>query len=577
MNLIKKIMQLTRPYWPRVFAGIILSLFVSGITAAIAWVVKPALDEVLVNQRYEYMVYVPAGIVILFSAKGIFSFGYKYCMNSAGLKLMRDTRDRLYSHMLYLPAGYFQKESSGVVISKSISDVQMLDYLLSEVLKIFIMEIPTVIFLLGVALYRQWEMTLTMLLLVPLIALSTQAFGKRVKKKRSAAQQKIAVVTQKIGEAVQSIRMIKIFTQEDAMIHRFAAQNRQFYIEMLRVIRLREFTKLAIDMVTGIGVAGAVWYGASLVEKGIVTPGDLASIIVALYMIFAPIKKLGSAHNLLQESRASIERIDSLLDSKHEEQGERTIAGFTKSINFRNVSFAYPGSTNPVLKDINIEIQRGEVIAIVGQSGAGKSTLVDLIPRFNRITGGSLTIDGININELTLPGLRQLIGMVSQDVILFDDTIRENIAFGRRQASEEDIIEASKLAHADEFIRELPDGYNTEIGERGLKLSGGQRQRIAIARAILKNPSILIFDEATSALDSVSESIVQLAIQQLTEGRTTIVIAHRLSTILHSDRIFVMDEGRIIDAGTHNELKDRCTVYKQLYKTFSQTDSEPAG
>ena len=569
MNLIKKIMQLTRPYWPRVFAGIILSLMVSGITAAIAWIIKPALDEVLVNQRYEYMVYVPAGIILLFTARGIFSFGYKYCMNSAGLKLMRDTRDTLYNHMLRLPVGYFHKESSGVVISKSINDVQMLDYLLSEVLKTFVMEIPTVIFLLGVALHRKWDMTLTMLILVPLITMSTRAFGKGVKKKRSEAQRMISLVTHKIGEAVQSIRMIKIFSQEDAMIQRFAALNRQFYIEMLRVVRLREFTKLVIDVLTGIGIAGAVWYGASLVEKGIVTPGDLASIIVALYMIFSPIKKLGNAYNLLQESRASIERIDTLLEATHEEQGTETITDFQHSIHFKDVTFAYSEEAPAVLHNINLEINRGDLIAIVGQSGTGKSTLVDLIPRINRVSNGSITIDDTNINDLELTSLRKLIAVVSQDVVLFDDSIRENIAFGKKGASDNEIITASRLAHAEEFIRDLPESYETVIGERGLRLSGGQRQRIAIARAILKNPPILILDEATSSLDSVSEAIVQEAIETLTEGRTTIVIAHRLSTILNADRIFVMENGRIIDSGSHSELLQRCQVYRNLYDTFA--------
>ncbi|MDH4028067.1 MAG: ATP-binding cassette domain-containing protein, partial [Nitrospirota bacterium] len=300
-----------------------------------------------------------------------------------------------------------------------------------------------------------------------------------------------------------------------------------------------------------------------------ITAGDLTSILVAIYMLFTPLKKIGEGYTTLQETRASIERVDTILNAQHEEKGSMGIKGFSNKISFENVSFTYPGRESTVLKDINLDIRHGEVIAIVGSSGAGKSTLVDLIPKFYKPSAGAITIDGTDTGKVELRSLRELIGIVSQDVILFDDTIRENIAFGKKSATDADIAQAARLAHADDFIMELPQKYDTVVGERGLRLSGGQRQRLAIARAILKNPPILILDEATSSLDSVSESIVQKALDKLMKGRTTIVIAHRLSTIRNADRIVLLDKGEIADMGTHEELISRNDTYTKLYNTFA--------
>jgi subfamily B ATP-binding cassette protein MsbA len=568
MQIVKKIIEITKPYWPRIFAGILISLIVSGITGAIAWSVKPATDIVLVEKKYEYLKFLPAGIFLLFAIKGLLGFCQSYLMKSAGMKLVREMRNKLYDHILYLRVEYFSKESSGTIISRVMYDVEALNGLISDVIRTFIVEVPTVIFLLGVALYRRWDLTLMSFILLPFIAYTSKRFGKVVKKKRKEAQRKLSFLTHKISETIFGTRIVKIFNREKTMGNKFRSDNQRYYRELLKVVRLKEFTKLIIDVVTGIAIALVFWYGGNMVIKGIITTGDFASILAAIYLMFSPVKKIGDAYNSFQESRASIERIDTLFNAEQEEEGHIKIDGFKKSLKFENVSFTFPGNNVPVLTDVNLEIKPGEVIAIVGRSGVGKSTLIDLIPRFYIPSSGRLTIDGLDINTIKIHSLRKLIGIVSQDIILFNDTVKENIAFGKPGASEAEIIEAAKMAYADEFVQKIPEKYNAVIGDRGLKLSGGQRQRIAIARAILKNPPILILDEATSSLDSVSEALVQRALDKLMKGRTTIVIAHRLSTIKNADRILIIEKGEIVDMGRHEELISKNSTYRELYNAF---------
>jgi subfamily B ATP-binding cassette protein MsbA len=567
--MLKKIYKIVKPYWVRIIAGILLGLAVSGITGAIAWGVKPALDEILVGKKYEYLKLLPIAIFLLFVIKGIFSFFQSYLMKSAGMKLVREMRNKVYNHLLYLPVSYFNKETSGVIVSKIMYDVETLQLLIGDVIKTFIMETPTLIFLIGIALYRRWDLTLVSILLLPPIAYSAKRFGKGVKTKRKEAQRKLSLITHRIGETVFGTRIIKIFNKEKYMNEKFRSENQRYYREQLRVIRLKEFTKLIIDVVTGVGIAFILWYGGNMVVKGTITPGVFASVLVSIYMMFPPMKKLGDAYNVLQEIKASIERIDTVLKAEYEEKGRIRINEFKDSIKFNNITFIFPGNSKPILRDINIEIRKGEVVAIVGKSGVGKTTLVDLIPKFYNPTKGSLTIDGIDIREIEIHSLRELIAIVSQDIILFNDTIAENISFGKKDITDEEIINAAKSAHAHEFIEKLPEKYNTVIGERGLRLSGGERQRIAIARAILKNPPILILDEATSSLDTVSEALVQSALEKLMEGRTTIVIAHRLSTIRNADRILILENGRIADIGRHEELIEKNSIYRELYRAFS--------
>jgi len=562
MQTLNKIIEITRPYWPRVFLGIVLGLLVSAVTGAIAWLVKPALDIVFIDKKYEYLKLIP--VFTLFMLKGLMQFGQEYLMRSAGMKLVRDTQDKLHHHILYIPVGYFHREASGVVMSRVINDVRLLNALFSDVLKSVIIAIPTIVVLLGIALYRKWDLTLLSIMLVPLIAFSTKKYGKKVKKRSLEIQRKISFLTQRLSETITGAKMIKVFTREDYRDRKFIEENRRVYRENVRVIKLKESAKLLIDVVTGTAIGLVLWYGGNQVRNGAITSGDFASIITAIYMIFSPVKKLGESYTFLQEIRSAIERIETVLQTPTEKGGSREIGDILKGIRFEDVSFTYASNDIPVLKNINLAIGAGEVLAVVGPSGAGKTTFADLIPRFYDPTSGRITIDEIDIREAGLKSLRDLIGIVSQDIILFDDTVAENISFGRPGAHPEDIRKAAEMAYAAEFIEKLPEGYDTFIGERGMKLSGGQRQRIAIARAVLKNPPLLILDEATSSLDTVSESLVQRALEGLMKNRTTIIIAHRLSTIKNADRIVVLEDGRITDMGTHDELLSRGTTYARL-------------
>jgi len=452
-----------------------------------------------------------------------------------------------------------------------INDVRVLSALFTEVIQTAVVQIPTILVLLGVAFYRKWDLTLITFMLFPFIAYSTKRVGKRVKKRSLEVQKKWSYLTHRLSETIIGAKVIKVFNKEDYRDKKFKEENQRLYRENMKVIKLKEGIKLLIDVITGIAIGLILWYGGSQVKGGAMTSGDFASIIAAIYLIFAPVKKLGDSYNFLQEIKSALERIENILLIKKEVTGTIELKEFKEGIRYEHVSFAYNDSH--VLKDVNLEIKAGEVIAVVGPSGAGKTTFCDLIPRFYDPTAGSIKIDNRDIRDFDLKSLRNLIGIVNQDIILFNDTIFENIAFGNDRASLDDIKIAAEMAYANEFIEKLPDGYNTIIGERGLTLSGGQRQRLAIARAILKNPPILILDEATSSLDTISESIVQKAIERLMKNRTTIVIAHRLSTIRNADRMVILHDGKIQDIGTHDELILKSPIYSDLCSNLMRSDS----
>ncbi|MBF0487065.1 MAG: ABC transporter ATP-binding protein [Nitrospirae bacterium] len=572
MNTAQKIIATTRPYWGQSFTALAFGLMGSAVMGAIAWLVKPALDLVFVDKKMQYMIWIPIGVVVLFTVKGLLHFGQQYLMKQAGLSLIRDTQNKLHNHILHMPAGYFDKEASGILMSRVINDVKMISALFDEVLRACIIEIPKIVILMGIAFYRKWDMTAACLLIVPVFAYSARKLGKKVKQRSHEAQKNVSYLTHRLGESITGIKVIKVFNREGLRNEKFTGENKNVYRENVRAIRFKEINKLVIDCLTGLAIGFVLIYGGRQVVTGIVTPGDFASILTAIYLVFSPIKQVGESYTTLQGVLAAMERIEHVLNTKIEETGSIKIKEFKDGISFENVWFEFAKDTQMVLQDISLHVRAGEVIAIVGPSGAGKTTIAHLLPRFYTPTKGRIAIDGVDIREMDIHCLRALIGIVSQDIILFNDSVRENIAFGNLDASVGGIKRAADMAFASEFIEKMPQGYDTILGERGMTLSGGQRQRIAIARAILKNPPIMILDEATSSLDSVSEALVQKALEGLMKDRTTIVIAHRLSTIKNADRIVVLKDGRITDVGTHEELLTKNETYRSLYHTFAMTE-----
>ncbi len=562
----KGLVRLVRPYWPRIVLAVLLSMVVSSINGALAWLVKPAMNGIFIDKKSDYLLLIPLAVFLLYMVRGVFNFCHSYLMTSVGAKLVRDMRNRLYSHITFLPLSRYNERSTGLMLSRIINDTGYLQKVVAHSVKDLFVEGATVIALTVVAFTRRWDLTLISLLVLPFAFYGVGRLGRRLKRVTKEAQRKISIITELLTETFSGIKIIKVFGKEDSLINLFRKRNQDFYRENMRSTRIVEATALLMEIIGGIGITFVIWYGGRLVVTGAVTPGDFFSFLAAIFMIYTPAKRLAKVHNGLQQARASIDRINEFLMLEKERGGNRQIKGFSRAIEYRDVSFRYPTSETFALRHVNLRINKGEIVALVGRSGAGKTTFVDLLPRFYDPTEGGIFIDDVDIRELDLSALRGLIGVVSQDVILFNDTVRANIAFGRPDATEDEIVEAARAAYAHDFIMELPHGYDTLIGERGVRISGGQRQRLSIARAILKNPPILILDEATSSLDTHAEMMVQKALDSLMKNRTTIVIAHRLSTVRVASKIVVLDHGVIVEEGTHDELLKSNGIYRHLHE-----------
>lgn len=572
MEQYKRLIGYLKPYWWIAAIAIIFSLAASGVSGAMAWYVKPVIDGINLGKNIKIITVFPLVYVGFFMLKGIFSFAHSFLMRAIGAKVVRDVREQLFKKLVSLPMNFYVNKPSGELMSRVINDSNVLQGLLGYSIKDIFVEGATFIALLTIAFVRRWDLTLIALTVLPFSLFVINKFGKKMKKIGQKTQEQISGLMVRLTESISGIKIIKAFMREDHHREKFDEENRKYYRVALKGARTIEYSSLIHEIITGIGSTSILFYGFYLVFHDKMTMGDLLSFFAAIGMMYTPIKRLGNANNNLQQARAAAERIFYILDKPADEDGKTDLPDFRSEIVFNNVTFVYPGTKKKVLDNISFKARKGELIAIVGKSGAGKTTLVDMLPRFYRPVSGNIFFDSIDLNDATSESLRRNISIVSQDIVLFNETVRENIALGKPDATEEDIIEAAKAAFAHDFIKDMPDGYDTVIGERGVKLSGGQKQRMSIARALLKNPSILILDEATSSLDTASEIIVQKAIDNLMANRTTFVIAHRLSTVRKADKILVLEKSKIIESGTHEELLSRDGMYKFLYESQFERD-----
>ncbi|WP_447979697.1 lipid A export permease/ATP-binding protein MsbA [Candidatus Nitrospira bockiana] len=568
MTLFLRLVSCFRAYRLRLVLAFICSALVAALTGAYAWLVRPVLDGIFINKDQFLLTVLPLAILAVAASKAAFSYGQNYLMNYVGNQVITDIREQLFLKLMRLPVRFHDANTSGRLVSRVINDVNMMANAVAGVLKDIFQQGLTFLAMLGVIVYQNWKLAAVSLVVVPISAMTMVRMGQRLRGLATRGQERMGDMASTLQETLAGIRIVKAFGREDAEGKRFRHSNEAFLRMTMKAIQVSSLGSSHMEVIGVVGVAAIIWYGGSLVIEGTMTPGEFFSFLTAMFMAYTPIRRLSGANNSVQQALAAAERVFAVLDLEDErarDTGRKALARISRSLALEGVTFRYDGHEVPALYDVTLTVSVGEVVALVGSSGSGKTTLVSLIPRFYEPTEGRVCIDGRDVRDYTLHSLRSQIGIVSQDTMLFDETVAYNIAYGRPQASEEEVIQAAKAAYAHDFIERLPDGYKTLIGENGVKLSGGERQRLAIARAILRDPPILILDEATSALDSESERIVQMALSNLMKNRTTLVIAHRLSTIQNADRIVVMDRGRIVEIGTHLDLLARDGQYKRLH------------
>ncbi|MFC1843704.1 lipid A export permease/ATP-binding protein MsbA [Thermodesulfobacteriota bacterium] len=572
---IYRILQYVKPYKRRLIIAMVCMVIVASMAGAQAYMIKPLLDEIFIKQDSTMLKLVPLAILGIFFVKGFFYYIYNYFLVRVGQSVIRDLRNKIYSHIQSLPLSFFQKKPTGELISRIISDVTLLQGAVSSILVGILKDTCQVLFLIGVIFYQDWRMASVAMISLPLVVYPIVNFGRRHRRLSRTNQQTTAQVSNILYETITGNRIVKAFCMEKYEVGRFAKTLDQLFGIVMRDTKIGAISRPLMEFLGGLGISLVVWYGGSQVLEGKSTPGTFFSFLTALIMIYEPIKGVSAINNSLQQGIAAAERVFDILDVKPdvaERKDAIELPTVKDTIEFNDIRFGYDNETE-VLKGINLKVKTGEVLAVVGSSGGGKSTLVNLIPRFFDVSSGSLTFDGTDIKDVTFKSLRKQIGIVTQQTILFNDTVHNNIAYGSPDASEEQIMDAARAAHALDFIQQLPNGFDTVIGESGARLSGGERQRLSIARAILKNAPILILDEATSSLDTESEREVQQAIENLVQSRTTFVIAHRLSTIRKAHRIIVIQDGKVVEEGTHETLLPLGGVYKMLHDMQFQDDA----
>ncbi|ORO15045.1 multidrug ABC transporter ATP-binding protein [Staphylococcus aureus] len=557
------------------FATIIVGIIKFGIPMLIPLLIKYAIDGVINNHAlttdekvHHLTIAIGIALFIFVIVRPPIEFIRQYLAQWTSNKILYDIRKKLYNHLQALSARFYANNQVGQVISRVINDVeQTKDFILTGLMNIWL-DCITIIIALSIMFFLDVKLTLAALFIFPFYILTVYVFFGRLRKLTRERSQALAEVQGFLHERVQGISVVKSFAIEDNEAKNFDKKNTNFLTRALKHTRWNAYSFAAINTVTDIGPIIVIGVGAYLAISGSITVGTLAAFVGYLELLFGPLRRLVASFTTLTQSFASMDRVFQLIDEDYDIKngvGAQPIEIKQGRIDIDHVSFQYNDNEAPILKDINLSIEKGETVAFVGMSGGGKSTLINLIPRFYDVTSGQILIDGHNIKDFLTGSLRNQIGLVQQDNILFSDTVKENILLGRPTATDEEVVEAAKMANAHDFIMNLPQGYDTEVGERGVKLSGGQKQRLSIARIFLNNPPILILDEATSALDLESESIIQEALDVLSKDRTTLIVAHRLSTITHADKIVVIENGHIVETGTHRELMSKQGAYEHLY------------
>lgn len=563
----KRLLRFVVPYKKKL-AVAVFCMAVSGLSnVVVPWLIKDVIDKVLANKDTQTLNFICIGILVLFVIRGFFYFWQKYLMSYIGQRIVNDIRETLYRHIQSMSLSYFDKRKTGNIMSNLTNDVTALQTAIADNLISFVQEAVILIGSLVSMFYLYWKLTFLTLGIVPLVIFTINYFGKRLRMAGHRVQGKLADITSLIEEAVSGIRIIRSFNREEYEIARFVDQNDKNFWALMATTRLTALLTPFIQFFAAIAVVGIIWYGGMSVIDGKMTAGALIAFLIYAVNLSNPVRRISEIYGEIQRSLAAADRVFETLDTKadvEEKKYARDLDVVRGKVEFDHVYFSYD-EAHAALTDFNLTVNPGQVVALVGPSGAGKSTIANLVPRFYDVTAGSLKIDGIDVRDVTFSSLRQQVGLVPQETMLFNATIMDNILYGRLAATEAEVVAAAKAANAHEFIKELSDGYATVVGDRGSALSGGQRQRIAIARAILKDPRILILDEATSALDTESEKIVQAALERLMQGRTSLVIAHRLSTVRNADKIIVINHGSIAEAGTHNELLAADGLYASLY------------
>lgn len=578
LALLKRSIGYFAPYKLYIFFAFCGLAVVALCAAGAAYLVQPALDEIFINKDKSALMFVPMLLIGVFLTKGLGLFVQKFLMSYCGLKVLERLRYELFAKIICLPVDFFGETRVGMLMSRIISDVNLISASLPELIRI-IQHTLTMTGLIGLTIYRDPKLAFWACLVFPLAIYPVIYFGRKLRKVGRNYQSKIADISSHLQESFNGLRVVKAFAAEDVEKEKFSHTSNRLVKIGIKGNVYNQLSSPLMELIGAFGAGLVIWYGGSEVIAGNRTPGEFFSFLAALVMLYDPFKSISQANNTIQQAMAGAERVFDILDSKElkeETGGDAVYTPPFTSLSFENVTFFYPGTQEAALKDINLQIRAGERVAFVGQSGAGKTTLANMIPRFHDCQHGIIRLNGKPLQDYTLPSLRTNIGIVSQDTFLFNLSVRDNIAYSQREPDQNAVEQAAKAAYAHEFILDLPNGYDTVVGEKGVKLSGGQKQRLTIARAIMKNPSLLILDEATSALDTQSERIVQQALDNLMQGRTSLIIAHRLSTILTADTIVVMDKGRIEATGTHQELLESCALYQRLYSLQfgTQIDSQ---